>query len=127
MSVRARVDQFRYFYDSILRSDRHGFASGTMSTLKYERRGAYCRRSRRLPTRVCAGRVARVTITSCSSAPSISRESEHDDYAEYLDMVDDTLAHLSPARCAQMNPFGIYNFDTTDIPRRHPLKDDPAD
>jgi TnpA family transposase len=40
---------------------------------------------------------------------------------------DEAIAHLSPARFAQINPFGIYNFDTTDIPKRHPLKDVPTD
>ena len=40
---------------------------------------------------------------------------------------DEAIAHLSPARFAQINPFGIYNFDTSDIPRRHPLKDVPPD
>jgi len=38
---------------------------------------------------------------------------------------DEAIAHLSPARFAQINPFGVYNFDTTDIPMRHPLKGVP--
>lgn len=41
-------------------------------------------------------------------------------------ITDEAVAHLSPARFAQINPFGIYDFDTTDIPRRHPLKDVPS-
>ena len=40
---------------------------------------------------------------------------------------DEAIAHLSPARFAQINPFGVYNFDTTDIPKRHPLKGFPPD
>lgn len=38
---------------------------------------------------------------------------------------DESIAHLSPAKFAQINPFGVYNFDTTDVPRQHPLKEVP--
>jgi hypothetical protein len=55
---------------------------------------------------------------SCSSQMVLSQL-----HSAGNDISNDAIAHLSPARFAQINPFGVYNFDTTDIPARHPLKD----
>lgn len=35
---------------------------------------------------------------------------------------DDTMRHVSPARWQHLNFYGTYNFDTSDIPDRHPLR-----
>ena len=35
---------------------------------------------------------------------------------------NDTLPHISPARWQHINFYGTYNFDTTDVPDRHPLR-----
>ena len=38
---------------------------------------------------------------------------------------DVTIAHLSPARFEQINPYGQYRFDITEVRQRqrHPLRD----
>jgi TnpA family transposase len=35
---------------------------------------------------------------------------------------NDTLPHISPARWQHINFYGTYNFDTTAVPDRHPLR-----